>query len=123
MKKSRDIWQARADRYALQRDTLRGRLAAARSSNGTLSGQVSTLTTQVSGLQAQVSALTTENTGLKGSLPAQVAAVAAADNIVQLEMLVLNPAFANWKCRGSVFFGQTFISYDFNRRASDGTCF
>jgi regulator of replication initiation timing len=99
--------------------TRTGERDAARSQLGTAQPAAD----RVPGLEADNARLVAENTGLKGNLPAQVAAVAKSDNIADLFNLVINPAFAAWACSGSKFIGQTFWSVDFNRRASDGSCF
>jgi hypothetical protein len=33
------------------------------------------------------------------------------------------PAYRNWACGGSLFYGQTFWSVHFYRRDTDGSCY
>lgn len=81
------------------------------------------LRSRVTSLEQQNAALATANNDLKGSLPAQVGAVAREGDIGELFRLVINPAHGSWACGGTRFFGETFWSTDFDRRASDGTCY
>lgn len=60
--------------------------------------------------------LALENIALRGEIPARVESVAQAGNITDLFNLVILPARRAWKCGGTIFYGQTFWSVDFNRQ-------
>lgn len=81
------------------------------------------LNVQMAALVAERDSLVGQVTALRGTVPQQVAAVAAGGVPGDLQTLVLNPARAAWACGGTVFLGQTFFSYDFDNRAPDGSCF
>lgn len=106
-------------------------LTGARASRDAERERATAASTRADRLAVDNEALTTENArlrgeneALKGSVPDQVRAIAREDNIQRLFNLVILPAFNAWPCRGSLFYGQTFWSVDFDRRdASDGTCY
>lgn len=101
-----------------------------RKETGALTGQIQSLNAQLATFATEVASLTQqrdaargEAAGLKGGLPEQVATIARTGDARQLQELVLLPAHSNWACRGSIFYGSTFFSFDFDRRASDGSCY
>lgn len=130
VKKSRDGWRGKA-RHALgQNLELGGQVAALSTTVGTLTNQVATLTAERDSARgerdvarAEAAQVAAENTQLRGELPERVAAIAKADNAQQLQQLVLVPAYNNWACRGSIYYGETFFSFDFDRRTSNGSCY
>lgn len=59
----------------------------------------------------------------KGNIAAAVWSIAHTENAADLQNLVLKPAQAGWPCGGTSFFGQTFFSFDFSLRYTDGSCY
>lgn len=97
----RQIGKLKRQKRALQRE------------NGVLRGSLLAVTGERDRLAAEVSSL-------KGPIPEQVRAVAREGSLRQLFQLVVLPAHGAWVCGGSVFFGQTFWSVDFDTKGPDG---
>lgn len=118
----RDYQKSQASAFLRQVNALTAKVSSLSNENTTLSGQ---LTQAQADLTAANSRATTaeqardaavqENGMLKGDVPSKVAAIAAEGNSSQLQNLVLVPARNAWACGGSVFYGSTFFSFDFNR--------
>lgn len=129
-KRSARAARSARDRALVVRDDATEARDAARVTISTLNGRVSSLQTELAAAQGsaatavqQRDTVAAENAQLRGAVPAQVAAIAATGNASQLQSLVLLPAYNAWACRGSIFYGETFFSFDFDRRDSDGTCY
>ena len=59
----------------------------------------------------------------RGQLGASITEIARHGSTAELWDLVIAPAYSGWVCGGSRYFGETFVSFDFDRRASDGECY
>ncbi len=121
-KKSRAAWVKRAQRAEA---TVR-RLQADSADVATLledaDAQLASRDQQIVTLTGQIGTLTSQNAALRGGVPDQVAAIARTGVAADLQAFVLNPVHGAWPCRGSVFLGQTFFSYDFNLPSASGSC-
>ena len=124
---SRQRWLRRAEIAEVEADVADGKTFAAEGNlklvTTTLTAERDTARRERDVAVGQRDAAQAENQQLKGELPARVAAVAREDNLRQLFDLVIIPAHDNWSCRGSMFFGETFWSVDFDRRTSRGDCY
>lgn len=106
-----------------ERDAARADAAAKQTLVDGANAAVGGLTRDVQVRDGRIGELETEVQQLKGPVPDQVAAISREGNSKQLQELVLLPAYNNWACRGSIYYGETFFSFDFDRRASDGECY
>jgi septal ring factor EnvC (AmiA/AmiB activator) len=88
-----------------------------------LKAQLKTAKRQRDTYKARLATANQENQDLKGGVPDQVRAIAREDDIAQLFNLVIVPAHDVWPCGGSLFYGETFDSADFDKHTSDGGCY
>ncbi len=119
-KKSRAAWVRRAQKAEATVRRLRREAASDAALLAAFDVDLASRDAQIATLTAQVGTLTSQNTALRSAVPDQVAAIARAGVPGDLQTFVLTPAHNAWPCRGSVFFGQSFFSYDFNMPGSFG---